>query len=181
MIEKYEIHVPPQVEKEQLSAYHLKLKFTSGFMLELKVPAGLCATEIDKDKIKVTCMKKRKKETKSVVHTWQNLIQKYAKNPLFVYTVTPVFKYFPMVCSVENDTIQVTNYMGLKAPFRIKIKDFQILKMVKKQIRVESYNDINTGSDLNKLKALRYKTYHRKLDRRVFSDGFHIEKIVRYK
>ena len=68
------------------------------------------------------------------------------------------------------------NNLGLKKTFYVHLHNVQTLELKNKEIHLTSANDIITGSDLNMLKAIRYKTHHRKLDRRIFTDGFLIQK-----
>lgn len=161
---------------EVVGSSHVRIHFKSKMVLDLKDSKRICVIDKEEDNLKVKTLRKWWFKVKSMVQTWTNLIEKYSRNPMYTYIVRPVFKYFPIVCEIEDNKICVNNYLGLKVVFKIPIKNYTEIKKDKKDIIIKTYDDIMTGSDLEKLKALRYKTCHKNLDRRIFTDGFYIEK-----
>lgn len=150
------------------------LKFNQG--VELNLSWEHFVAEVESNELIITYLKKWTALAKPIVKTWSNLIKKYERKPLYSYVVKPLYRHFPILLGVESNTISVFNYLGLKKTFYVKLSNVQSIKLENKQIHITSYNDLLTGSQLNMLKAIRYKTHHRKLDRRIFTDGFLIQK-----
>ena len=155
----------------------VSLIYPTGFKLDLIWEKIFI--EIEEQSLSLTYLKKWQPKVLSIKNTWNNLIKKYAAGTLYCYKVKAAFKHFPIILGLEGHTITVMNYLGLKHKFSVPLKDIKNVTLKDKVLHIESYNDILTGSDLNKLKALRYKTHHKNLDRRIFTDGFEIEKYER--
>lgn len=158
----------------QIKEKGVLLKFNQG--VDLNLVWIHLIVEIENNQLVLSYLKKWESLASPIVTTWTNLIKKYAQNPLYSYVVKPLSKHFPIILGIQGKTITVFNYLGLKKTFYVHLHNVQTLELKNKEIHLTSANDIITGSDLNMLKAIRYKTHHRKLDRRIFTDGFLIQK-----
>lgn len=175
MILTKKLKLPINSTVESYKERGLLIKFQSSFTLKLYWDRCNCV--VNNDQIQISYLKKWNLFMEPITTTWNNLLRKYEKNPIFVYEVTPLYKHFPIRMNLEDNVIGVYNYLGLKTMFYVKLNDIIKAQIKDKVLCIETYNDILTGSDLNKLKALRYKTHHKNLDKRVFTDGFLIKKL----
>ena len=152
----------------------IKLYFDQGIELDLFWQNFV--VEVKESSMVVSYVKKWTSLANPIIVTWKNLIKKYEKKPLYHYIIKPIFKHFPIILGFNGHTISVFNYLGLKKTFYVKMRNIKTIELKQKEIHITTSNDILTGSDLNMLKAIRYKTHHKNLDRRIFTDGFLIEK-----
>ena len=166
-----------KIESENNCFY---LVFKNGNKYKLKSNYISCTHDQKECLLTFSYLKKWQFKAIATITTWKNAVKKYLRNPLFCYTVTPVYKHFPMVFTLKNNVLEIKNYLGLKTSFYYEINNYKTLQYKDKKLYVESYDDVHMGSTLNNLKAIRYKTNHSKMDRRVFTDGILIQKNIKY-
>ena len=153
----------------------VELDYSGVFKLPLKW--ANCDIRVQENHLIIEVLKMWDSKMRAIYTTWVNLVKKYEKNPIFKYKVTCIYKHFPIKMSLNGKEISIYNYYGLKSQFKVNLSDFISAQIKEDVLYVQTYNDIITGADLNKLKALRYRTHHKNLDRRIFTDGFLVERI----
>ena len=172
---KTKLQLPPNCKVEIIDKSAI-VKFDQGVKLNLSWEN--LVLELEDDQLVISHLKKWSALANPIIITWTSLLKKYQSSPLFHYVVKPVYRHFPIILDVEDNRISVFNYLGLKKKFYVPLSAIKTLELKNKEIHLTSHNDIITGSQLNILKSIRYKTHHRKLDRRIFTDGFLIQKCV---
>lgn len=169
-----------EIEKEDLTEKVFYLKFKKGNRFKLSCSHLKYNYIPETHTIELLYLKKWCHKALPVITTWSNAIKKYLKCPLFVYTVTPLYKHFPIILNLSDDILEIKNYLGLKTSFFYKIDGAQSMELKNKKLYVRSYDDVLMGSKLNNLKTIRYKTNHSKMDRRIITDGILIQKEIVY-
>ena len=112
------------------------------------------------------------------ITTYKKLIEKYSRGPKFRYVLEFSYSHFPINQQVDPvaKTLKISNFLGIKKEFTFNFRSIDSIEKKDKNIIITSYNDILTGAEINKVKNIRYKTIQKKLDRRVFIDGFTVIK-----
>ena len=178
-----------KLEKEKIEVLvidfneiHLKFKETK---IDLKLKSDFMKLQYNnlENKIEISYLKRDSKKVLALINYWVKKIEKYSLKTIWTYNIEYFYKHFPMVIKLENEgstkQLILENFYGCKSAFY-----FNFTKLIedihhdteKKVITMSSYDDIKTGNELENLIKLRLKTHIKKVDRRIFTDGFFITK-----
>ncbi len=127
---------------------------------------------VDAEGVTVSCEYPRTKD-KAMVGTYVAHVRNMIKGVTvgFTYHLKVVYNHFPMKIAVKGDRVEVTNYMGGKAPRYANIVGGCTVKISGTDITVEG-NDIEACGQTSA--NLERATSRLGFDKRTFQDGIYI-------
>ena len=152
-----------------------------GHTLIMKGPKGELKRKFASPKIKITIQenkvvlgaKKATKREKTMIGTFKAHIRNMIKG----LTVGHIYKlkicsgHFPMKVSVNNKEFVVENFLGEKAPRKLKLRDDVNVKIEGQEVIVESIDKEIAGQTAADIELL---TKIKNRDKRIFQDGIYI-------
>lgn len=152
-------------------------------IVKIKGPKGEVVRQIKNPKVNM-------KIQDNNILVWANNATKREKKEVFTYTahINNMMKganeghvyelkicsgHFPMNVSVSGDELTIKNFIGEKAPRKLKLKDSVSVKINGDKIIVEHVNKETAGQTAASIEQL---TRRHGFDTRIFQDGIYITK-----
>ena len=181
----------PLKYSSQLNIEGLQYTIINDQEVELTSPSGQSLIlkdsrvilSLQKDRLKMMTNSRNKGHLRALFGTWKSIISRAVQDKMYEHQVTAVFKHFPISMTLQEGCIRVHNYLGGKqnsgvpAVIQIPVPEGVVATLIDpRNVVLRSRDIIKLGNTTSAFKQIRYKTHGRNIDRRVFWDGFLIDK-----
>ena len=161
---------------EKVDRGSLSLRGPHGTLLVLKNP--WVNFKVQGDQAHLSYRQSYRTRMRGILPTWSSAVRRLVQDKEWSYRVTALFKHFPVSMIVQKDHVRVLNYFGVKKPggqprqFLVDTKGVVVNSEDPRNLIITSRDRVYAGNVASRFSNLRYKVHARKMDRRVFSDGF---------
>lgn len=167
---KAEVDLPDGFQAEKKEG---KLVVTLGDKsLRYVLPRRKLETKISSNKIEFSVVEKKDRALVGTFRSHVNNMLAGLKEP-FIYKLKVCSTHFPMSVKQEGNTVIIQNFIGSKAPIKVKIPDNVEVKIEGEIIIISSPDIELAGMAASRIEQA---TRMNKRDRRIFQDGIFIIK-----